>query len=544
MSTLRAKTLKEITSGFEVEIADLVGARDDLTALETYVEILQDTSDATKGAVGVGFTRGLPLDGESVGSILSASERNIYEWAHLVVSKPTPSNPNTWDWGPAIQAAINSINALGGGKLKFPRGVFKHSASIQLRSFVSVQGEGTGYDSGTGTVLWYTGTGDGWYTVNTINTSSPMHCHISMLTFYGPSVGLGKGVFADLCGTELHFETVSFLFPATASGTILDQTEISDFIRCQWLAIGVDPAKNGRCVWIVNGPSRVVGVVPFFTNQIKFKYCNFNPHSSGANCVIDDGGLDHEFDGCNWNGGYVQYNGVGVNGIRIIGGEMEAAELASINFSRGPNDYPTPAITIDGIYFLVSGAGVGTNIPAGVSDHIIHRGNVYGGLPGTVSTNFSATSITSYGNVGRDGISQPFNNYSVPATSSTNSLTVSGSTTAGSNTYTSRAADWARGGRAVPYSFGIVATKNVAMAGNVLIGALPFVAQTTIVIPVSMYSGITLTAGYTSLALLINAGSSTMALYQSGSGVAFSPVAVTQLSASFEFYASGTYYTS
>lgn len=538
-------------------VADLDSRVDalEITAQELGTAAFEDASvfvssaalSANTGSSSVGFTsESLPSQNKVSGK-LSSLEKNIWDFQNLVTTKTDLLNPTTWDWTPAIQGAIDYLNTAGGGTLTFPRGVFKHSGSIQLKKFVSVRGEGTGYDSSTGTVLWYLGVGDGWYTLNTINTSSPMHCHIHKVTFYGPAVGLGKGVFADTCGTELHFDTVSFIFPATASGLILDQTEISDFVRCQWLAIGVDPAKNGACVWIVNGDSRTPGAGPFFTNQIKFQFCNFNPHGSGAHCVKDEGGLDHEFLSCNWNGGYIQYDGSGVNGLRIIGGEMEAAELGHINITRGPNNYPSLGIEISGVYHYLTAGATGINVPSGVTDHITHNSNVYAGGVGSTSTNIHGTTITSYGNLARDGASEPYNNYSVPLTKSSSNVTVSGATTPGSNTYSSRSGIWARNGRAVSYNVSIVMSKDAAMAGDVIVTGVPFISEASTIFPITLYSGITLPSGYTSLSGVLQTNSQTIRLFRSGSGVNFSPVQASELATgtdAVEFYMSGTFMTS
>lgn len=40
------------------------------------------------------------------------SAKSIYDYAHLVVSKPTPANPATWDWTPAFQAAADTGKPL------------------------------------------------------------------------------------------------------------------------------------------------------------------------------------------------------------------------------------------------------------------------------------------------------------------------------------------------------------------------------------------------------------------------------------------------
>lgn len=43
----------------------------------------------------------------------------IYDYAHLVTSRPTPSNPDTWDWTPAFQASADTGRAVN-----VPEGLF------------------------------------------------------------------------------------------------------------------------------------------------------------------------------------------------------------------------------------------------------------------------------------------------------------------------------------------------------------------------------------------------------------------------------------
>lgn len=63
------------------------------------------------GADLVGWERN-PLSSSitTVGGAISAAMRSIWEYAYLVTDKPAPSDPNTWDWSPAVQAHC----AIGG----------------------------------------------------------------------------------------------------------------------------------------------------------------------------------------------------------------------------------------------------------------------------------------------------------------------------------------------------------------------------------------------------------------------------------------------
>lgn len=70
---------------------------------------LRDTVSASNGASIVGWTR-LPLnDGiATVHQMLDAQAVNPWEYESLIVTKPNPADPTTWDWTPALQAALSS----------------------------------------------------------------------------------------------------------------------------------------------------------------------------------------------------------------------------------------------------------------------------------------------------------------------------------------------------------------------------------------------------------------------------------------------------
>lgn len=69
---------------------------------------------------------------------------SLWEFASLVTSKPTPSDPNTWDWTPAIQAGLNYTQSIGAW-LEFPEGDYTcSSGSITTTPSKSVRIRGSG----------------------------------------------------------------------------------------------------------------------------------------------------------------------------------------------------------------------------------------------------------------------------------------------------------------------------------------------------------------------------------------------------------------
>ncbi|MGN8278173.1 hypothetical protein [Pseudomonas sp. SMN5] len=80
---------------------------------------------APDGATRVGWIRDqLAPSIESVAQMLNAQSVSLWEFADLVVTKPTPTNAATWDWTPAMQAFVDycAANKLAGS---IPAGTFK-----------------------------------------------------------------------------------------------------------------------------------------------------------------------------------------------------------------------------------------------------------------------------------------------------------------------------------------------------------------------------------------------------------------------------------
>lgn len=70
---------------------------------------LINSSNASKGASMVGWTRAaLNSTVDTVHKALDMTAVSVWEYAHLIVSKPTINDPRTWDWSPAFQAAVNA----------------------------------------------------------------------------------------------------------------------------------------------------------------------------------------------------------------------------------------------------------------------------------------------------------------------------------------------------------------------------------------------------------------------------------------------------
>lgn len=100
-----------LPANFPVELS---GNWDDDQPLMVYRNdqpLRQDLADQDGGKL-VGWTRTeLSEQIKDVNSALDGSSINVWEYASLVSSKPNPEDPTTWDWAPAVQAAVDFCNA-------------------------------------------------------------------------------------------------------------------------------------------------------------------------------------------------------------------------------------------------------------------------------------------------------------------------------------------------------------------------------------------------------------------------------------------------
>jgi hypothetical protein len=221
----------------------------------------------------------------------------------------------------AAQAAIDAAYAVG-GTLRFPVGISRHSGLI-FKNKVAYRGAGIDTAVTKGTVLYYTGTGDGVQVNNPINASTAANISVEGITFRNATNNTGKGCFADTGSSHLKLRNCAF-----AGGDrllIFDQTELADVMECDF-----EVPASGTCgVWLVNGADRTGGASNGFTNRISVKSSQFNG-SATAYGIVDDGGTAHAFEDNNYNGCLNHIRAAGVGGLVISRGEWEGAANASI----------------------------------------------------------------------------------------------------------------------------------------------------------------------------------------------------------------------
>jgi hypothetical protein len=100
---------------------------------------------ATGGSALVGWSRVSLADRiTTAGQMLSAQRLSVWEFAHLATTRPTPSDPNTWYWAAAINAALTYAAAHGYEEVYLPPGTYMLEATVAVPPFVGVRGAGFG----------------------------------------------------------------------------------------------------------------------------------------------------------------------------------------------------------------------------------------------------------------------------------------------------------------------------------------------------------------------------------------------------------------
>lgn len=224
-------------------------------------ERLSETSDPAKGAGMIGWRRS-SQNGEinSAGKMLSAQPVNPLEFYRLVVSKPDPSSPATWDWSPAVIAAATAAN---GGIVDGAGGSFRISnteilatckiQNITLKPYSSVTGGVlltiSGHDSKLDLTIDADGKGIGGVEVkgNRVTGSLKVSNVVGQLQALGGTQGALK-----LSGTDADISLlVENLLIGTSTNTSIPRMVTTDntsaaATRNTFRAIG----RNVQCGWV------------------------------------------------------------------------------------------------------------------------------------------------------------------------------------------------------------------------------------------------------------------------------------------------------
>lgn len=89
--------------------------------------IRADLANPAQGAGVIKFATTQDYPSDSVGAVLKGVGINPWVFSNLITNKPDPTNYSTWDWEPAIKAAILLASTSVTRKVVFPKGMYSTS---------------------------------------------------------------------------------------------------------------------------------------------------------------------------------------------------------------------------------------------------------------------------------------------------------------------------------------------------------------------------------------------------------------------------------
>lgn len=212
----------------------------------------------------------------SIGAMLSTQWRNIWEYADLIVSKPDPQDPSTWDWLPAAQALVDS----GAGVAYFPPitgGVYKTSGPIIVDANIRLVGQQAKRLGATvGTRIENTGTGDTIVYSNTVAIYDAGIENLGLTSTTGHALNIKYGA------VRCSFKQLYLHTKATNKSCVVGIYNAG--------TAGVDYIGTYSCIfeggeYIVNNVARTAPIVDFLTNGTYFNENTFRnlwiTHSNG-----------------------------------------------------------------------------------------------------------------------------------------------------------------------------------------------------------------------------------------------------------------------
>jgi hypothetical protein len=268
------------------------------------------------------------------------------EWlANLEIARSSPVNVKAFgakgdsdfnastgtDDTAAIQAALDHVNARGGGTVYIPEGFYKATGPLTGHPNVRLMGAGfaasyivsTHAGGGGANAGESLANGSGIRTASPINGSTPIYFELRDLTIRNANPANVGAAYYDTGGTEISAQKVGF--SGFKYGVVLDQSECVDIDHCEFSGQNA----GGAGVWLVNGGDLTPGAASGYTNRISVGHCQINEGVTTFG-IRDDGGVTHAFEQNNYNSCLNHIRAAGVLSLNIIGGEFEGAASHNI----------------------------------------------------------------------------------------------------------------------------------------------------------------------------------------------------------------------
>lgn len=202
---------------------------------------------------------------------------------------------------PLAAAAAFAAGLPTGATIVLPRGAYTASALPALANNVNWRGHGR-----KASVITFTGTGNGLVYSGAGGINSYATPRIKLSDF-----GLGCDLSVSNTGAAVLLESCAYIDIENCWFNLFKWQLVLDAVthfRChnvEFVAVRDPAATEANNVWIVNGPDRRPGQLRGWTNNLWFgTECQFNNESlSYITAIRDDGGVNHQYNGCNFNAG-------------------------------------------------------------------------------------------------------------------------------------------------------------------------------------------------------------------------------------------------
>lgn len=231
---------------------------------------------------------------------------------------------STTDTTGYFQAAIDHVDARGGGCICVPAGTYQVNGTIELCKNLILKGAGQ-----RGSILRHTGTGHCLLSEWPIDASTAVHISVRSLGLVNTAGAnnTGSGIY-ERGGTYVLFHDL--LIENFRYGITFNQTELGEIDLC------TIQHQRLACIWLQNGddsPPTSTG----FTNRISVTRCQINGATDGVGegyGILDDGGVCHAFRDNNYNGCWTQIRAAGVTNLIVSGGEFEGAGTVIVHLTN------------------------------------------------------------------------------------------------------------------------------------------------------------------------------------------------------------------
>ena len=218
----------------------------------------------------------------------------------------------------AMQRALDHVGGKGGGTVYVPEGGFLTSSYLTVPANTKVKGAsrkasiivGNHAGGGGATAGENARNGSILYSSAPINSSTPLHVHLEALWLHNSNPANQGACFYQEFGALIVVRDCELT--GSKWGIILDQSED---VALETSVVSSSVA-GGAGLWIVNGADLTPGAQQGYSNIINARDCQFNVFP-GCYGVVDDGGYEHSFDGCNFVSGINGLRAAGVNGLRV-----------------------------------------------------------------------------------------------------------------------------------------------------------------------------------------------------------------------------------